>query len=103
MREVEQADYILVVGCDPVNEAPMLAMAMRQAFRKGASVAVIDPRPVFLPMDFEHLPFTPDEFDPCLAVLIRGAVPQRPWKPWGPRPEEYYETLPETYSPDPEI
>ena len=31
MREIEGADFILVVGADPVNEAPMLALAMRQA------------------------------------------------------------------------
>ena len=40
LREIERADLILAVGVDPVNEAPMLALAMRQAFRNGAAVAV---------------------------------------------------------------
>ena len=36
LREVEKADFILVMGADPINEAPMLALAMRQAQRNGA-------------------------------------------------------------------
>jgi NADH-quinone oxidoreductase subunit G len=36
LRDLEQADYILVVGVDPINEAPVLAMAMRQAHAAGA-------------------------------------------------------------------
>lgn len=69
MREIEEADFILVVGADPVNEAPMLALALRQAWRRGGQVAVLDPRPVFLPFEFEHLPLTPREVDAALAVL----------------------------------
>jgi NADH-quinone oxidoreductase subunit G len=56
LREIESADFIAVLGADPVNEAPMLALAMRQAQRKGATVAVFDPRPIFLPFEFKHLP-----------------------------------------------
>ena len=74
MREMERADFILVVGADPVNEAPMLALAMRQAFRNGATIVVIDPRPVFLPFEFEHLPVAPDDLESCLNTLIKGAV-----------------------------
>ena len=62
MREIEKADFILAVGADPVNEAPMLAMAMRQAFRNGATVVVIDPRPISLPFEFDHLPASPQRY-----------------------------------------
>ena len=55
LKEIESADFILAVGADPINEAPMLALAMRQARRKGAYVAAIDPRPVQLPFEFNHL------------------------------------------------
>ena len=55
LRQIESADLILAVGADPVNEAPMLALAMRQAWRKGAFVVAIDPRPVRLPFEFQHL------------------------------------------------
>jgi NADH-quinone oxidoreductase subunit G len=102
LREVEQADSILVVGCDPVNEAPMLAMAIRQAFRKGAAVTVIDPRPVFLPLRFEHLPIAPGELDACLAVLIKGVASPPAVKAMGGEVQSYYETLPEAYSSDSE-
>jgi NADH-quinone oxidoreductase subunit G len=74
MREMERADFILVVGADPVNEAPMLALAMRQAFRNGAAIVVIDPRPVFLPFEFDHLPVAPDDLESCLQALIKEAV-----------------------------
>lgn len=97
MREVEGADFILVAGADPIHEAPMLALAMRQAQRtvvsnvqtiqqinmmdpvkrsqrKGANVVVIDPRPVFLPLEFYHLPVLPGRIDQCMAALVRDAL-----------------------------
>lgn len=74
MREIENADFILVIGADPINEAPMLALAIRQAYRGGATVTVVDPRPVFLPMPFHHLPVAPQEIDLCLSVMVKGAV-----------------------------
>ena len=74
MRELEEADFILVVGADPVNEAPMLALALRQAWRRGARVAVLDPRPVFLPLTFEHLPLRPGDLETALAVLAAEAL-----------------------------
>jgi NADH-quinone oxidoreductase subunit G len=74
MGEIEKADFILAVGTDPVNEAPMLAMAMRQAFRNGAEVAVIDPRPISLPFQFHHLPVSPSDTDLAMSLLVKGAV-----------------------------
>ena len=103
LKEVEQADYILAIGCDPVNEAPMLALAMRQAFRKGAPISVIDPRPVFLPFRFDHLPMPLDGLDPALAVLIKGAVSGTAVTSLGDEALRYYESLPETGSSDTEI
>jgi NADH-quinone oxidoreductase subunit G len=41
--EIETADFILVLGADPLNEAPMLALAIRQAVRKGAAAVCLDP------------------------------------------------------------
>jgi len=74
MRDIEQADFIIAVGADPVNEAPMLTLAMRQAYRQGATIVVIDPRPTFLPFEFHHFPVTPEEMDPCLSGLTKEAV-----------------------------
>jgi len=74
LRDLENADYILAVGVDPVNEAPMLAMAMRQAQRKGAKVVLVDPRPVNLSFDFCHLPITPDAMGLWLNLLLESMV-----------------------------
>jgi NADH-quinone oxidoreductase subunit G len=76
LRDLEKTDFILVAGADPINEAPMLALALRQAWRRGATVAVLDPRPVFLPFDFEHLPVPPEGIKLCLNLLVRAALSQ---------------------------
>ena len=74
LADLEKADFLLVAGADPVNEAPMLALALRQAQRRGATVVVLDPRPVSLPLEFEHLPVAPGGIDLCLNLLCRAAV-----------------------------
>ncbi len=74
MRELEDADFILSVGADPINESPVLALSMRQAWRKGAKVAVIDPRPVSLPFEFHHLGVGLSQLEICLAYLVGSAV-----------------------------
>jgi len=75
MREIEESDFILTVGVDPIHEAPMLALAMRQAYRKGGSVAILDPRPVSLPFEFHHFPVAIAEMDLCLNAIIKASLP----------------------------
>jgi NADH-quinone oxidoreductase subunit G len=68
--------------------------------RKGAHVAVLDPRQVFLPFEFEHLAIAPGGLEAALGVLVKGAVSgnQVPDKePVG----KYYESLPGQYAGDP--
>jgi NADH-quinone oxidoreductase subunit G len=74
LRRIEAADFILAVGVDPVNEAPMLALAMRQAHRNEAAVALVDPRPVALPFPFEHLAVPARAMDRCLMRLLEHAA-----------------------------
>jgi len=74
MGEIEESDFIFGLGVDPVNEAPMLALSMRQAHKRGAEVVVVDPRPVFLPFRFFHLPVSPDHIDLCAAVMAGHAL-----------------------------
>jgi NADH-quinone oxidoreductase subunit G len=97
MRELEKADFILAVGVDPVNEAPMLALAMRQAFRKEATIVVIDPRPVFLPISFEHLPVAPDDLEPCLTALTKGAMDRFTAEKMGQEALRFYDSVPAEY------
>ena len=94
MREVERADFILAVGADPVNEAPMLALAIRQASRNGAKVVVIDPRPIFLPFEFEHLPIPPQNLDLVMSLFVKGAISRSVAESLGPEALRYYDAAP---------
>jgi NADH-quinone oxidoreductase subunit G len=75
MQQVEAADVILTVGADPLNEAPMLVLAMRQAARNGARVFCLDPRPVSLPFDFRHLAVRSSDLSGCVQHLVQNSRP----------------------------
>jgi NADH-quinone oxidoreductase subunit G len=94
LREVERADCIVVVGADPVNEAPMLALALRQAQRNGATIVVLDPRPVTLPLDFIHLPVALDEIGFYAGVLVKAAVAQTAAATLGEGAAQFYAAAP---------
>jgi NADH-quinone oxidoreductase subunit G len=94
LREMERADFILVLGADPINEAPMLAPAMRQAWRHGARVAVLDPRPVELPFPFDHLPVRPDDTGRSAGALARLAVDRAAVEKLGGAALRFYDALP---------
>jgi NADH-quinone oxidoreductase subunit G len=70
------SDMILVLGADPLNEAPMLALSLRQASRDNAFVVVIDPRPIELPFEFHHLATSPKVLAKRLAGLIQAGLGQ---------------------------
>ena len=74
MQEIESADFVAVLGTDPLNEAPMLALALRQAQRKKATIAVFDPRPVCLPCEFTHLAADLDVIQAGLGAVIKSAL-----------------------------
>ncbi len=97
-REMEHSDFILIVGADPLNEAPMSVLAVRQAARRGAHVAVLDPRPVFLPFEYEHVPVAPEEIDACLSTLVRRSLEGYDPSPLGPKASLFYGALPWEYA-----
>jgi NADH-quinone oxidoreductase subunit G len=103
MQEIEKADFILGLGADPVNEAPMLALAMRQAYRRGASIAVIDPRPIFLPFEFLHLPVAPREIDFTSGVLVKSAVNRSTVERLGTSALSFFDSIPVDLSAHPEL
>jgi NADH-quinone oxidoreductase subunit G len=74
LGQVSDADFILVIGADPINEAPMLAFEMRQAQRRGAKIVVMDPRPVFLPFEYRHIPVAPEQLNDLLGQLLTAVV-----------------------------
>ena len=93
LRQVESADFILVIGADPINEAPMLALAMRQAIRAGAAIAVLDPRPISLPFKFTHLPVALDDLNLYASALIIKAVSRDAAKKLGQKAAEFYDSI----------
>jgi NADH-quinone oxidoreductase subunit G len=95
LREVESADFILAIGSDPINEAPMLALAMRQAQRAGAFVAVLDPRPVSLPFRFLPLPAGLSDIAGCIGLLLRSAVERKAAAALGEAAEKFCDAAPE--------
>ncbi|HEX9861518.1 MAG TPA: molybdopterin-dependent oxidoreductase, partial [Nitrospirota bacterium] len=74
LMDIGRSDVIVVLGADPVNEAPMLALMMRQATREGAKAYVIDPRPVELPFEFTHIPAAPGDMPYALDGDIMSAL-----------------------------
>ncbi len=43
LQDVEQADLVLLLGCNPRLEAPLLGHRVRKAWKRGAKVAAINP------------------------------------------------------------
>ncbi|MCD4688412.1 MAG: NADH-quinone oxidoreductase subunit NuoG [Desulfuromonadaceae bacterium] len=72
LADVRNSDLILLTGADPLAEGPMLALAIRQAVRKGARVMICDPRPVELPCSAEYLACQPQELLQLLSALFQG-------------------------------
>jgi NADH-quinone oxidoreductase subunit G len=103
LREIERSDFIIAIGVDPINEAPMLALAMRQACCNGATVVLIDPRPVFLPHGFVHVPVVPREIGMCLGTLIKAAVSRSTAEELCSAALRFYDAIPADYPLDPLI
>jgi NADH-quinone oxidoreductase subunit G len=98
LREVEKADFVFIVGADPVNEAPMLTLALRQAQRAGAAVFVLDPRPISLPFAFRHLTVLPGALNRHVGQLIQRAVDHSAAASLEDKAAQYLEELPGTGS-----
>ncbi len=97
LREIEKADFILAIGADPLQEAPMLALAMRQAFRRGGSVVVLDSRPIFLPFPFVHVPVAPREAEGCLSTMVKRAADRSRVSGLGAEAIQFLDRLPADY------
>jgi NADH-quinone oxidoreductase subunit G len=67
------AENVVAFGVDPVNEAPMLALSLRQAQRLGGHITVLDPRAIEMPLTFDHLPVKPSEMGGAIRHLIQTA------------------------------
>ncbi len=78
LADVRNSDLLLLTGANPLAEGPMLALAIRQAVRKGGRVMICDPRPVELPCTTEYLPCQPQELLQLLSALaLSGPLPTK--------------------------
>ncbi len=75
LNDIRKSDLIFLVLTDGLGEAPMLALSLRQAVRKGADVVVIDPRHVELPCACTHIPASRAQSVGILGLLTRQAFP----------------------------
>ncbi len=81
MAQVGDSDRILIVGVDLMKEAPMMALAMRQAHRKGAHVTVIGSEKPELPLTFDFVETKPDKWKDALARIYGGQGKKRTAEP----------------------
>ena len=55
LRGVEERDAIVLLGTDPMREAPLLATRIRKAWLKGAQIFFAGKKPKFLPFEPQYL------------------------------------------------
>lgn len=72
LEEVRSSDCVVLFGADPLAEAPLLALALRQVARAGGRLALIDPRPVDIPCHVAHLPLAPWRLPEVLVALAEN-------------------------------
>lgn len=78
LADARGADLAVLCGADPLAEGPLLALALRQAARRGAAVRVIDPRPVPLVCEAERLSLLPELLAPALRFLAGASGAELP-------------------------
>ncbi len=89
MADVRAADLIAVVGCDLMEEGPMMALAIRQAWRNGARVYVVANEPnspleregAGLPFDYSSVSTLDDVplLEAQKPVIISSSSSFSPW------------------------
>jgi NADH-quinone oxidoreductase subunit G len=74
LAEVENANAILLLGCNPRLEAPLLGHRVRKAWKRGARVAAINPVDFDFTFDLAQLELVgPDAMIDAMLALARAA------------------------------
>ena len=74
LAEIERAGAIVLVGCNPRLEAPLLGHRVRQAWKRGAKVVAINPVDFDFAFDVAHeFVAEPWSLAPLLAGLVKAA------------------------------
>ena len=54
IQEIRDADFLLVIGSNTSEAHPIIAMEMKRAVHRGATLVVVDPRAVWMTTISEH-------------------------------------------------
>ncbi len=74
LAEIEQAGAVLLVGCNPRLEAPILGHRIRKAWKAGAKISAINPIDFNLNFDLSHKAIvTPQAMIESLAAVFAAA------------------------------
>jgi NADH-quinone oxidoreductase subunit G len=68
-EDVRNADMIVIIECDLLNQAPMMALGVRQAFRSGARIFIVENN---CPNDYAH-----HLLYECVSVSSMAHVPYK--------------------------
>ncbi len=98
LQDTGKADFILAAGVDPLNDAPMLTLNLRQAQKFGATVLILDPRPVFLPFDFIRIPVKSEYLPFYMGKLIRKSIAPQSAETAGEKAAAFYNSIPDDSS-----
>jgi len=73
--DIERASLIMVVGCNPTSNHPIVGARIRQAVKNGAKLIVIDPRRIPLTeVATHHLPVIPGGNIPLLHAMAHTII-----------------------------
>ncbi|MEO8460692.1 MAG: NADH-quinone oxidoreductase subunit NuoG [Dokdonella sp.] len=76
LAEIERADVIVLVGCNPRNELPLLNVRLRKAVKQGAKVYAINPHSVDATFDLAgERVVAPSQMVDVLLALANAAGP----------------------------
>lgn len=92
IKEIKDADFILVIGSNTTETHPIISLQIRQALRKGARLAVADPRKIELTALAEfYLPLKPGTNAALINGLINVILSENLWNQdfVGSRTEEF--------------
>jgi formate dehydrogenase major subunit/formate dehydrogenase alpha subunit len=78
IREIRDADFLLVIGSNTTEAHPVIAMEMKRAVHRGATLVVADPRAIWLTrIAKRHLPLKPGTDVRLLNAMAHVIVEER--------------------------
>jgi NADH-quinone oxidoreductase subunit G len=84
ISEIDQSDVILLLGCNPRHEVPLLGHRLRKTWLAGASLAAINPLDWEFIFDLDHKTIVAPQFLVPAAAALAAAVAESTGSPVPP-------------------